>query len=62
MTPWEAREMLMERDPQRAIRAETVDPLPPKPQPCTCPDEDKVEISVFGQREPAALVCGGGCR
>lgn len=60
MTPWEARDFLLERDPKRALRCEQVDPLPPPPKPCTCADEDKVEVTSFGSLKPIHL-CIGRC-
>lgn len=61
MTPWEARDVLRERDPQRALRAHAVDPLPDPPKPCTCADEDKIEFWNLSSAAPK-FICGGRCR
>lgn len=58
MTPQEARDTIRKQDPNRALQADRVDPLP---LPCTCPDEDKIEAPVLNKPRPI-FVCGGRCR
>ncbi len=61
MNRWDARDLILRREPERALRANFVDPLPPRPKPCTCADEDKIEMYVLESLEPIALLCGGAC-
>jgi hypothetical protein len=61
MDMWEARDLLTRRDPERALKAHAVDPLPPRPKPCTCPDEDKVEVPTLSSLD-VPLLCVGRCR
>jgi hypothetical protein len=61
MTRRQAREIIARHDPVRALRADAVDPLPLPAPPCTCPEENKIEVHEFASPVPE-LLCTGRCQ
>lgn len=47
-----SRDIIRRHDPDRAARAESVDPTP---LPCACPDPTTIEVQTMREREPRHL-------